>query len=243
MSEVPKGQYWDHCYLSYINDLPDILKNDSELYLYADDTKMYRQIKKKEHTKFLHEDIICMYGRSEVSHGNYHMKEQLLEVEHEKDLGVIIDNRLNFSEHLNKKINMANKITGLIRRTFVSLDEVIFKQLCVALVRPHLEYANQAWAPYLVKDIEAIENVQRRATKLVPTLKNFSYEERLGKLKVPTLAYRQARGDMLETFKILSGMYDPEVLRESDRTRGHFKRIYKKRTRLEKRKNSFCNSG
>ncbi|XP_068213298.1 uncharacterized protein [Palaemon carinicauda] len=184
---------------------------------------------------------------SEVSHGNYYMKEQLLEVEHEKDLGVIIDNRLIFSEHLNKKINMANKITGLIRRTFVSLDEVIFKQLYVALVRPHLEYANQAWAPFLVKDIEAIENVQRRATELVPTLKNLSYEERLRKLKIPTLAYRRARGDMLETFKILSGGYDPEVcqrlfmLRESDRTRGHSKRIYKKRTRLEKRKNSFCN--
>ncbi|XP_068229703.1 uncharacterized protein [Palaemon carinicauda] len=187
-------------------------------------------------------------GRSEVSYGNYYMKEQLLEVEHEKDLGVIIDNRLNFSEHLNKKINMANKITGLIRRTFVSLDEVIFKQLYVALVRPNLEYANQAWAPYLVKDIEAIENVQRRATKLVPTLKNLSYEERLRKLKIPTLAYRRARGDMLETFKILSGGYDPEVcqglfmLRESDRTRGHSKSIFKKRTRLEKRIGTCCHN-
>ncbi|XP_076034509.1 uncharacterized protein LOC143021108 [Oratosquilla oratoria] len=188
---------------------------------------MYRQIKKSDDTKFLQEDIICMrqwsdqwllsfhpkkcksmrIGRTEVPHGNYYMKEQLLEVGHEKDLGVIIDNRLNFSEYINMKINMANKITGLIRRTFVSLDEVIFKQLYVALVRPHLEYANQAWAPYLVKDIEAIENVQRRATKLVPTLKNLSYEERLRKLKIPTLAYRRARGDMLETFKILSGGY------------------------------------
>ncbi|XP_076043699.1 uncharacterized protein LOC143026809 [Oratosquilla oratoria] len=75
------------------------------------------------------------------------------------------------------------------------------------------------------EDIEAIENVQRRATKLVPTLKNLSYEECLRKLKIPTLAYRRARGDMLETFKLLSGGYDTEVcqglfmLRDSDRTR------------------------
>ncbi len=144
-------------FVLYINDLPDVMEYDSELYSYDDETKLYRQIKKKDDTKFFQENIICMrqwsdqwllsfhpkkckymrIGRSEVSHGNYYVNEQFLEVEHEKDLGVIIDNRLNFSEHLNMKINMANKITGLIRRTFVSLDEMIFKQLYVALVRPH----------------------------------------------------------------------------------------------------------
>ena len=102
-----------------------------------------------------------------------------------------------------------------------------FRCLYVALVRPHLEYANQIWAPYLVKDIEAVENVQRRASKLVPALKNLIYEERLHKLGLPTLAYRRARGDMIETYKILGGIYDQDVsqdifvLQENQRTRGY----------------------
>ena len=127
------------------------------------------------------------------------------------------------------------------------MDEEIFKCLWVALVRPHLEYANQVWAPYLVKDVEAIENVQRRASKLVPAIKNLSYEERLKKLGLPTLAYRRARGDMIETYKILSGIYDEDVcrdifvLQEDQRTRENTKKIFKKRSRLNKRKNSFCN--
>ena len=162
-------------------------------------------------------------------------------------MGVVIDSKLSFSEHVGEKVSKANRIVGLIRRTFVSLDEKMFKPLYVALVRPHLEYANQAWSPYLSKDIVPIENVQRRATKLIPSLKEMSYEDRLRKLKLPTLAYRRARGDMIETYKILSGVYDPEVcknlfvLREESVTRGHDKKIYKERSRINKRKFSFCN--
>ena len=158
---------------------------------------------------------------------------------------MVIDNKLGFSEHLAEKINKANRIVGLIRRTFVALDEEIFKCLYVAMVRPHLEYANQIWAPFLIKDIEAVENVQRRASKLVPSLKNLTYEERLRKLGLPTLTYRRARGDMIETYKILSGVYDKEVsqdifvLKEGQRTRGHTKRIFKVHSRLNKNKYSF----
>ena len=168
------------------------------------------------------------------------------EVPSEKDIGVVIDNMLNFSDHLAEKINKANKIVGLIRRTFVALDEEIFRCLYVALVRPQLKYANQIWSPYLVKDIEAVENVQRRASKLVPTLKNLSYEERLRRLGLPTLAYRRTRGDMIETYKILRGIYDQDVsqdisvLQDNQRTRGHNKRIFKERSRLKKRRYSFC---
>ena len=81
---------------------------------------------------------------------------------------------------------------------------------------------------------------------MVPTLKNLTYEERLRKLGLPTLAYRRARGDMIETYKILSGRYDEEVsqdifvLQEGQRTRGHTKRIFKVHSRLNKNKNSFC---
>ena len=60
----------------------------------------------------------------------------------------------------------------------------------------------------MVKHIESIEGVQRRATKMIPELKHLSYPKRLKKLKLPTMAYRRARGDMIEVFKIVAQIYD-----------------------------------
>jgi hypothetical protein len=101
---------------------------------------------------------------------------------------------------------------GLIRRTYTFLDETSFRYLFQVLVRPNLEYAAAVWSLYTKKDIELIENVQKRATKQVPSLKQLSYTDRLKKLKMPTLKYcRLRRGDMIETFKIVNGIYDMDV--------------------------------
>ena len=86
---------------------------------------------------------------------------------------------------------------GVIRRTYTYLDESTFLSLYKALVRPLLEYANQVWAPHSVKDIEIIEKVQRIATKCIPGLVGMEYPESLRSLKLPTLAYRRLRGDMI----------------------------------------------
>jgi hypothetical protein len=91
-----------------------------------------------------------------------------------------------------------------------------------------------------------IENVQRRATKIVPGLEDLTYEGRLKRLKLPTLRYRRSRGDVIEAYKILSGKYDQEEsdlfeLRNRDNRRGHRYKIYKNHSRLNIRKNSFCN--
>ena len=83
--------------------------------------------------------------------------------------------------------------------------------LYVSLVRPHLEYTNPVWNPYLKKHIDMIENIQMRATKLIPGLSDLSYEDRLRRLKLPSLSYRRSRGDMIEVYKIMSGKYDPEI--------------------------------
>ena len=100
---------------------------------------------------------------------------------------------------------------GLIRRTYTFLDETSFRLLFQALVRPKLEYAVAVWFPYTKKDIGLIENVQRRATKEVPSLKQLSYTDQLKKLKMPLLKNHRLRGDMIETFKIINGIYDKEV--------------------------------
>ena len=122
-------------------------------------------------------------------------------VTQEKDLGLIIDENLSFEQHIGGKIKKANSIMGVIRRTMEHLDCYNFKLLFSALVRPHLEYANSVWSPHLVKFIDAVENVQRRATKQISGFGNLSYEDRLKKLKLPTLVYRRMRGDMIELFK------------------------------------------
>ena len=100
---------------------------------------------------------------------------------------------------------------GLIRRTYTFLDETSFRYLFQVLVRPNLEYAAAVWSLYTKKDIELIENVQKRATKQVPSLKQLSYTDRLKKLKMPTLRYHRLRGDIIETFKIVNGIYDKDV--------------------------------
>ena len=144
---------------------------------------------------------------------NYTMKgtgqEQItLEVTpQEKDLGVVIDRNLKFNDHINQSVKKANRIVGLIRRTFTSLDCKTFPLLYRSLVRPHLEYGNTIWAPRFAKDVTMIENVQRRATKLVPGLYEIPYEERLRILNLPSLVYRRRRGDAIELYKYTHSKY------------------------------------
>ena len=83
----------------------------------------------------------------------------------EKEVGVTIDNKLSFDKHITEKVNKANSIIGVIRRTIEYLNLKTFRMLYVSLVRPHLEYADPVWNPYLKKNIDMIENIQRRATK------------------------------------------------------------------------------
>ena len=92
---------------------------------------------------------------------------------------------------------------GLVKRTFTFMDKEMFSPLYKTLIRPHLEYATVVWSPFLKKDIFLIENVQRRATKLVKSIRNFSYEERMKRLGLPALRYRGARNDVSQVFKIM----------------------------------------
>eukprot|EP00794_Sanderia_malayensis_P001938 gene1938-2204_t len=100
---------------------------------------------------------------------------------------------------------------GIIRRIFKFLDKDMFLHLYRAQVHPHIEYANVVWHPYKIKDIKTIERVQRRAIKLIRGLKGRSYEQRLQTLGLFTFAFRRLRGDLIETYKIVSSLSDPET--------------------------------
>ena len=166
----------------------------------------------------------------------YKLQNQRLQiVAEEKDIGV--DDQLNFESHMSAKINKATSMFGLIRRSFQCLDRKTFVSLYKTLVRTHLDYASSVGAPYKIKHIEMLENVQRRCTQQLPYLKNMSYEERLRTLKLPTLSYRRLRGDMIEVYKIIKGVYDKEVTSflkmwsdvvQRDAGRGHDVKIYHK---------------
>ena len=127
----------------------------------------------------------------------------------EKDLGFWIDDKLKFTSHVVHAVAKSNQILGLIKRSFVYRDTETIKRLFTALVRSHLEYANSVWHPRFKKDVEQLENVQRRATKLVTSLRDMSYQKRLQALDLPSLVYRRPtyRGDMIEVYKFIHGIY------------------------------------
>ena len=96
-----------------------------------------------------------------------------------KDLGVVVDSKLKYDQHMSAKVNTANSIMGTIKIKFKHLDSDTFKHLYCSHVRSQLEYGNQVWSPYLKKDVKLVESVQRRATKCIRAIKDLSYPERL----------------------------------------------------------------
>ena len=130
----------------------------------------------------------------------------------EKDIGVIIDNKLSFREQIDTRATKANTIMGIIRRTFTHMDKNTFMQLYRSMVRPHLDVSNSVWIPHQKQDIETWEQVQKRATRYIPGFKELPYDQRLRLLGLLTLTYRRVRGDMIEAYKIISGVYDTEVV-------------------------------
>ena len=271
-SGIPQGSVLGPLlFVIFINDLPDNL--DSDAYMFADDTKVYRIITAQQDTLKLQCDVCkleewsaiwlvgfngpkCVHmhiGRvsPELAGHSYNLHgETLKTVQVEKDIGVEVDAKLSFESHITTKVNKANQMFGLIRRTFQFLDSHMFAPLYKALVRSHLDFASSVWAPYMVKHVELIEKVQRRATKQIPELKGMTYPERLRKLRLPTLSFRRLRGDLIEVYKILNGVYDtaevaPVVKLWKDMaprsgTRGHSKKLYPQQAKTQLRKNSFA---
>lgn len=161
----------------------------------------------------------------------------------EKDLGVHIDKDLKFSKHVEIQVNKANKILGLIRRSYEFLNGETMKMLFTALVRPHLEFANSAWSPRYKKDKILIEGVLHRATRCVPGTKGLKYSERLELLNIPSMSYRRIRGDLIEVYKFLHNIYkckSPFALNKNG-LRGHQYKLIKNFCHTTLRQNHFTN--
>ena len=132
---------------------------------------------------------------------------ELGSVEEEKDLGVMIHQSLKPGVQIAAAAKKANQVLGQILRAFTYRDKTHFVKLFTSRVRCHLEYAIQAYSPWLVKDIEVLEAVQRRAIRQVRGLHG-SYEDKLKQCGLTLLKDRRVRGDLIQTFKIVHQVDD-----------------------------------
>ena len=105
-----------------------------------------------------------------------------------------VDERPSFETHVTKSVNTANRMTGIVNRNFKLMGHEVFINLYKSLIRPHLEYASVVWCRSTIRDQKRIEGVQRRATKLVSSITDLSYPQRLQILGIPSLQYRRLRG-------------------------------------------------
>ena len=137
---------------------------------------------------------------------------RLDEVEEEKGIGVLIHRTLSVSNNCAVAVKKANHMAGHIYRTVTHKSVQTVVPLYKALVRPHLEYSSLVRLPYLKKDILSIGKVQRRVTKMIPSISALTYEERLKRTGLISLENRRLGVDLLE---VTMSFKDPQRLRES----------------------------
>ena len=257
---VPQGSILGLAlFLLYVNDLPEVVSSSSRVLMFADDTKIFREIKTLDDAFSLQKDLEklatwsyssgllfneakckaqCITRKKTPILSSYKLNNTAAELyAAEKDLGVWISKDLTWSKQVNEQSSRANKLLGYLQRNkrFIFGIEVR-RTLCLALVRPHLGYATQIWAPQSIELIVKLERIQRRATKFIlklPYSSNISYTSRLETLKLIPICYWHELLDLSYFFKLTHGLVNvnvsvlPEVRKYGRRTRSSTSNVNK----------------
>ena len=158
---------------------------------------------------------------------------ELQEVEKQRDLGVIINNKLTPADHIHALVSKANQRIHMIRRCFTGLNENKVTTIFKSIIRPGLEYASITWNPWLKKDKRALENIQNRVKRL-------SNKD----LQLESLESRRRRTDLVETYKFVTGKYKTKtsrIFKQPHRTlRGHCLKLFKPPAKTEVLRNFFA---
>ena len=250
-SGVPQGSVLGPLlFLIFINDLAQDLQNPC--FMFADDVKI-AGLELQRDLEVVHQwsvkwDLPLNLSKCRVltaGDNTYVLSGlPLVRASEIKDLGVIMTDDFKPTAQCQRAANKARGELFRLRSTITCRKPEVFVPIYKAIVRPHLEYCVQAWAPYYRRDIACLEQVQRLATRMIAGQKGKSYEQRLRDLNLFSLERRRARGDLIETFKIvkgLSGLSLEELFTAaySQNTRGNSCKLQRNYSRLEIRANFF----
>ena len=271
-SGVPQGSVLGPLlFVIFINDMPDVVKCLCKLF--ADDTKLISIIKNPLDLTSLQLDVDslvewsnkwlmnfneekCKFMAINNKHFNIDITmngKPLKSTDNERDLGIVLCSNLKWDHQATLAANTASTVLWQLSKAFKFLSIKSFRSLYVAFVRPHLEYAITAWCPHTKKSINILEKVQIRATKLVKSIKDLSYEKRLEILDLSTLRERRERADLIEYFKFSKGLsiidwHNPNKLTNSlsiegpaRSIRGEKHRLVKQNTRISQREHFLSN--
>ncbi|BHF76699.1 hypothetical protein SprV_0501979800 [Sparganum proliferum] len=254
-------------FLVHVNDCADEL--DCDVAMFADDIKIWSTIRSEVYEVRLRTNLDHLEQSSKdwllpfnLSKGNFLRVDgtsspnpsvyrltgkPLQEVDVQKDLGVWITTSLQPSLQCSKVAKSAMSILYLVKRTFSFFDEDCFAKVFKTFVRPHLEFAVQAWRPWTAKDLGILDKVQWLATKLVSGQWSLSYETRLANIDLFPSSYRQLRGDLIQAFRIVRNQGcclasgDLFELATTTNLRGHPLKLRVTGARLDIRKFFFSN--
>ena len=264
LSGVPQGSVLGPIlFIIYINDID--LGINGRILKFADDTKLFANVGKAEDIVHLRNDLheLCKWSadwlllfnvdKCKVMHFGYNNTLASYYIDNtmlpsctvERDLGILIQDNLKVSQQCFKAASAANRILGMINRTFSHKSRFLIDTLYKSLVRPHLDYCAQAWRPFLRKDIDLLEKVQHRASRMVQECRGWSYDQRLNSLGWSTLENRRLRGDMIQVFKFIKGfnINAPNMFFSMSTTglRGHEFKLFKRGSSTNIGKFSFSN--